>query len=410
MPLTRRQIYRRRRATVIGSVALVLGVLAYLPMTLLAPVEQVAAAEAPYTAPVPAPTELDFPDYGASAIAVVDDDGMLGTGGSEEPLPMASITKVITALVVLDANPLAGDEAGPSVTMTPADVASHDAFAAVGGSVVPVQSGWQFSQRDLVELTVVRSANNYATSLAHWAFGDDAGFVAATDAWLAEQGLENTTLVEPTGLSDDNRATASDLIELGRIALADPLISSIVNVRSIEVPHLGEMPATNRMLGELGIDGIKTGTLYDIVNLLFSSTFEVGGETVSVVGVILGAPGPDRGILNTDVLDLLRTTQAGFSEVVLVSAGEEFGSYSTEWGQSTTAVADRDVRVPMWHTDTIDATIELDRIGVAEAGSAAGEAVFTVGEKTVSTPLVLTGAITDPGPGWRLTNPFTLLG
>lgn len=409
MPPTRRQIYRRRRATALGVSALVLGTLLYLPMTLLAPLEQAEATPAAYTAPVPAATALDFPEYGASAIAAVGMPGELGRAGSEEALPMASISKVVTALVVLDAHPLAEGEEGPVVGMTAGDVAAYNGFVAVGGSVVPVQAGWQFSQRDLVELTVVRSANNYATSLANWAFGDEAGFQAAAATWLAENGLTSITMVEPTGLSPDNRSTASDLLALGRIALADPLISTIVNVPSIEVPHLGVMPATNRLLGELGIDGIKTGTLYDIVNLLFSSTFPVGDSTVTVVGVILGAPGPARDILNADVLDLLRSTQAGFSEVVLTEAGQEFGAYETEWGQETTAIAAEQVRAPVWFEDAIAAEVQLDPVGVAKVGSPTGEVVFTVGQSTLEVPLELSGRITDPGAAWRLANPVALL-
>jgi serine-type D-Ala-D-Ala carboxypeptidase (penicillin-binding protein 5/6) len=405
-------MYRRRRVTVAAIAVLLLGVLVYLPMTLLAPLHAVEAQADELPAPAAsAEPALDFPAYGASAIGLADDPRMLGTAGTEDTIPMASISKLVTTLVVLDAHPLAEGENGPEVEMTAADVADYQRFRAMGGSVVEVREGWRFTQRDLISLTVIRSGNNYATALVNWAFGgDDDAFRAAARAWLDENGLDRTTLVEPTGLSDENRSTATQVVQLGRLALADPLLEPLVDVRSITVPYLGELPATNRMLGELGIDGIKTGTLYDIVNLLFSSTFVVGGQEIRVVGAILGAPGPARDILNDDVRGLLASTQAGFVEVPLAEAGQRYGGYETAWGQSSAAVAAESASAVAWASDEVAAAVALEPTGVAARGSRVGTATFTVGDETIEVPIELASAITDPGAGWRLANPFALLG
>ena len=78
----------------------VLGILFYLPLTLLAPVPATKAVEAGYTAAVTPTQTLSLPAYGDSAIAAVGYPGLLASGGGSTPLPIASITKIITALVM----------------------------------------------------------------------------------------------------------------------------------------------------------------------------------------------------------------------------------------------------------------------------------------------------------------------
>src|SRR3954469_15683197 len=118
MPLTRRQVYRRRRIAVFGGLAVALGIAFYLPLTLLAPLRAVDAVLDPYSAPVQPAAALSFPGYGASAIGAVGFPGVLGSAGSTGQLSIASITKVVTSLVVLDAKPLAVGEQGPDITFT----------------------------------------------------------------------------------------------------------------------------------------------------------------------------------------------------------------------------------------------------------------------------------------------------
>src|SRR6187431_707282 len=98
VPLSRRQIYRRRRVTFFSAAAVVLGTAFYLPVTLLAPVPATAAAILPYEAPVTEAPALTFPVRGATAVSAVGFPGILASSGSTEALPMASITKLITAM------------------------------------------------------------------------------------------------------------------------------------------------------------------------------------------------------------------------------------------------------------------------------------------------------------------------
>ena len=102
--------------------------------------------------------------------------------------------------------------AGPDITFDAADAALYDSYRAQQGTVKPVHAGLVLSQLQLMQVVLVSSANNYADSLARWAFGSRAAFLAATKAWLAAHSLTGTTLLEPTGMNPGNTSTASDLV------------------------------------------------------------------------------------------------------------------------------------------------------------------------------------------------------
>jgi D-alanyl-D-alanine carboxypeptidase (penicillin-binding protein 5/6) len=408
MPPSRRQVLRRRRAAVSGALAVVLGAVFYLPMTLLAPVGPVPAAVAPLEV-VPQPAAaLEWPALGASAVGALGYDGVLGTAGVDTPVPIASITKVVTALVVLEAKPLAPADTGPEIAFTAKDVAIRAAYQAVNGKTEPVSAGLVLSQRQVMDIMLVESANNYAESLVTWAFGSVDEFLPVANAWLAEKGLASTSLSDATGMSPRNVSTATDLVALGKLALADPVVNAIVGTPVEQVPGVGELTNSNALLGIDGIRGIKTGTLDEAgACLLFAADYPVGDETVTIVGAVLG--GADHKALNLTVRTLLAGVLAGFHEVTLTTAGESYGEYSTAWGDSSRLVATEDVSVVVWSDTPVEATVTADEVGIAKRGTDVGEVEFTVRGEVITVPLELDRTIEDPGAWWRLTNPAALL-
>jgi D-alanyl-D-alanine carboxypeptidase (penicillin-binding protein 5/6) len=154
-PLDRKKTYRRRRIAIAASAIVVVGAGIYVPATLLAPVDSVSAELAAYTPPVAAAAQVSVPNYGASGIAMVGMPGLLASSGTTEPVPIASVSKVITALVVLDAKPLAAGDEGESISFTSKDVQIYNDYLADNGSVKPVAAGEQLSQRDVLELMLV---------------------------------------------------------------------------------------------------------------------------------------------------------------------------------------------------------------------------------------------------------------
>jgi D-alanyl-D-alanine carboxypeptidase (penicillin-binding protein 5/6) len=407
VPLTRRQILRRRRVTVFGGLGVVLATAFYLPFTLLAPLSTSAAQVLPWKAPVTAAPTLDWPSYGASAIGAIDFPGILASSGSTDPLPIASISKVVTALVVLEHKPLGVDDPGPDISFTSADVKLYSSYLHRNGKVEPVHAGIVLSQRQVMELTLVASANNYAASLVNWAFGSEAAFLPVARSWLDAHGLKNTFMSDATGMSPENRATATDLVELGKIALADPIVSVLVDTAHISIPGVGEINNTNDLLGQAGVRGIKTGTLDEAgACLLFAADYQIGSTVVTVVGVMLG--GADHPSLDRDIRTLLATAQSGFHEVALTAAGADYASYSTLWGDKSDVVATKNASVVIWADTPITLLVQAAPVTLEPAGTDVGSLSFSVGTRTIEVPLELKSGIEDPGVWWRLTHPTEL--
>lgn len=407
MPLTRRQIYRRRRIAVFGGAVVLLAAGFYLPVTLLAPLPTVAAAPVSYELPEATAPALDFPAYGASGIGAIGYDGVLASAGPATPLPIASITKVVTALVVLDAHPLEPGEQGPDITFSATDEQFYDQQVANDGIVVAVQSGQVMSQRNVMSLMLMVSANNYGQSLANWAFGSEAAYVVAANSWLQAQGFTGTTITDATGIQPTNTSTVADLIALGKLALASPVIAEIVATGTLDVPGIGPVTNRNGLLGIDGVDGIKTGTLDEAgACLLFSADHTVGSETITLVGVVLG--GPDHATIDAAIRGLLTQVDAGFREVTLAAEGETFGSFQTPWGDDASAVVAADTNVVAWSGAPVTVDVTVDDVRLAKAGTDVGDLVFHVGDRDIPVDLELSATIDDPGPWWRLTNPAAL--
>lgn len=403
----RRRMYRRRRLLVFGGGSLVLGLAFYLPLTLLAPLPLVSATTVNPSAPVTTAPAIDFPGYGASGIGAIGYDGVLASSGATTPLPIASITKVITALVVLEQRPLGIDEPGPTITFGAADEQFYADMVAQDGIVAPVSSGATISQRNLLDVTLMASANNYAQTLAAWAFGSEAAFVDAARDWLQREGLTSTTIVDATGINPGNTSTVADLIELGKRAVEDSLVGTIVGTQTVDVPGIGSFTNRNLLLGVDGVDGIKTGTLDESgACLLFAQDIEVDGEPITIVGAVLG--GEDHPSLAATVRGLLADADAGFQRVPLIEAGTPLATYTTEWGDEVMAVAMRSASVVTWTGIPVTATLDAEPVQLGRAGDDVGDLVFTIADREVVVDVELASTIEDPGPWWRLANPFRL--
>ncbi|PJJ63217.1 D-alanyl-D-alanine carboxypeptidase family protein [Compostimonas suwonensis] len=411
--LTRRQIYRRRRLVVFGGLAVILAVVlsvfVYGVSAFAAPVPATAAVlQQPAAAAQPA-AQLAWPGYGSAAIGAVGRTELLGTSGDQASVPIASITKIVTALVILDAKPLAAGEAGPDIQFTDADVDIYYDTIAENGSSAPVTAGMVLTQRQALETMLLPSANNYSVSLAVWAYGSVDAYLQAATAWLTEKGLTQTSVADTSGLSPASVSSPGDLVKLGMMAVADPTLSTIVSEATADIPTIGAIENTNTLLGTGGVDGIKTGTTDEAgACLLFSADVVVGSQTVTLVGVILG--GQDHTEVDASVLALVASAQAGFHEVVLTTAGTTFGSYTTAWGQNSSLVATDDATALIWSDTPVTAVVTAAPVQLADADEKTGTVSYTIGDQTIDVPLETSGAITDPGLGWRLGNPGELFG
>ncbi|MGN8048683.1 D-alanyl-D-alanine carboxypeptidase family protein [Curtobacterium sp. 22159] len=395
-----------RRPVTISVVAVLVLAVGYLVAAAVVPFAPASASTTTYAAPTSSVPDLRFPGYGATAVEATDFPESLRTSGDAKPRSIASISKVVTALVVLDEKPLQRGQAGPTITFTPAMEGLYAKYLALDGEVAPMPAGLKLSEYQTLQVMLMKSANNYAGSLAIWAFGSLDAYEHAAASWLHEHGLDHTSIREPTGLDPANRSTATDLVTLGQLALANPVVKEVVGTKTATVPGAGAIENSNKLLGLDGVEGIKTGTLDQAgACLLFAATYERGGKRVTVVGAMLG--GVDHDSLDQDVQRLLRSVADNFQVVTLAHAGQTFGTFSTPWQEEADAVASSAAEVLVWGRTTVSARTHLDRVTLGTKGERVGKVRFTISDHDpVTVPLVLARPIEDPGIWWRWTNPF----
>ena len=121
-----------------------------------------------------------WPVAGQAAF-IATGDGRVSAGPRQDPAPIASIAKVMTAYIVLRDHPLASAEDGPAITVTAADVADTDRRSRQQESIVPVEAGERLTERQALQALLLPSANNVAALLARWDAGSVEAFVARNE-------------------------------------------------------------------------------------------------------------------------------------------------------------------------------------------------------------------------------------
>jgi D-alanyl-D-alanine carboxypeptidase (penicillin-binding protein 5/6) len=275
---------------------------------------------------------LPWPTTGAAALSVVG-AGSLGHAGSGKPAPIAGITKVMTAYVVLKDHPLGLGASGPPILVTAAAVAAAQAGSASQQSVVPVVPGELLSELQTLEAVLVVSGNDIATLLADWDSGSVGAFVARMNATARSLGLSSTTFTDPSGVDVGSVSTPSDLIRLGEAAMAMPAFSAIVAMPQLSLPRAGLLYNPDADLGHEGIVGIKTGADAAAGGcFLFEAQQTVRGARLTVIGAVLGQYGTSPITTALYYAELL--THAAFAaadELPLVPPGRQVGTVLTSW-------------------------------------------------------------------------------
>ncbi|MEV8267852.1 D-alanyl-D-alanine carboxypeptidase [Microbacterium sp. NPDC076911] len=396
-----------RASVLVPILAVFLVVGGYLATTLLWPLYAVtptitASEVQPAGAPAAVPA---WPDNGSASISVAGIPGVLESSGGFESI--ASITKVVTALVVLDEMPLAVGEEGPSFDFTYADSADYWQYRYRGESALDVPVDGSLTEYQLLEGMLIGSANNYADILASSLWPSDAVFASAANSWLNLYGLDDITIVEPTGIDEGNVATPAALIALAEKALSDPVVAEIVAKQSVELPGAGLVENTNDLLSDPGVLGIKTGTL-TAWNLLSAKTVTVGETLVTMYASVLGQPD------NDERLDVSRAlydqTEAELQLVPSVTAGTVAGQVHTLWGEPVDIVTDGDASVILWNGDsgTVEATYALE--DSRNQGEPVGMLSVDGPLDSTAVELVLQSDIEEPTAWWRITHPLELFG
>jgi serine-type D-Ala-D-Ala endopeptidase (penicillin-binding protein 7) len=213
------------------------------------------------------------------AIVISDDTGhVLMAKSPDVVVPIASLTKLMTAMVVLDSKP----DMEEKITIQEADVdmLKHSK------SHVPVGTTW--TRKDVFELALMSSDNRAAAALARTYPGGNAAFLRAVQAKIKALGLTNTTIQEPTGLSPENTSTASDLAKMAQAAGKYSLIANITTDKSNTIRRNGRpftVHNTNHLVGASGWDVLlsKTGFTNEAGHCLIMRIEQAGTHATLVL-------------------------------------------------------------------------------------------------------------------------------
>ena len=235
-----------------------------------------------------------------SAILMEQSSGkVLFEYNADEALPPASVTKVMTILLVLEAI----DE-GKITIDDPVTVSAY--ATSMGGSQIYLKENEVMSVSDLLKAVVVASANDAAVALAEHLYGTEEAFVARMNERAAELGMVNTNFCNTNGLDDTDTGhltSARDIAIMSREVLKHPLIFdySTIWMDSVRNGEFG-LTNTNRLIRFYhGANGLKTGSTSK-AGFCISATAERDG--MQLIAVIMGAPSRDtRNALAASLLD-----------------------------------------------------------------------------------------------------------
>ncbi len=195
--------------------------------------------------------------------------------GADAVTPIASVTKLMTAMVVLDAN-LPMDE--------PLDVDLGD-LDMIKGSSSRLGMGTELPRREMLRLALMASENRAASALARHFPGGAPAFVAAMNAKAISLGMTNTHFDDSTGLSPTNVSTARDLAKMVEAAAGYPTIREF----SITPSHVVEVQPTGRVLGFHNSNGLVNAGTWDI-QLQKTGYIREAGRCVVMLAQIASKP------------------------------------------------------------------------------------------------------------------------
>ncbi|HEV8064132.1 MAG TPA: hypothetical protein VGP46_04835, partial [Acidimicrobiales bacterium] len=143
--------------------------------------------------------KLPLPKKGEATVEVAG-LGVVGSTPRQRCVPIASLTKIMTAYIVLKDHPLVGRQQGPTFTMTAADHQAWIAASEADDSNIEIQAGERLDERQLLQALIIPSADNIADYLAAWDAGSVKAFVAKMNAEVKALGLGCTHYADASGV------------------------------------------------------------------------------------------------------------------------------------------------------------------------------------------------------------------
>lgn len=356
-----------------------------LPVMLLLVAALLAGPAAPAAAQATTADTVDDEVTAAGAVLWDPLDGRaLWARAPSTPRRMASTTKIMTALLAVEAGTL-----DDTVTVSAAAAAAD---AVPGAATLNLRAGQQVAMRSLLTALMMRSGNDAAAAVAEHVAGREEAFVEAMNARARQLDLDDTRFLDATGLSDSaaHHTSPVDLARLAQTAMRLPGFADLVGIYRADVPGFGTLTSRNLLLDSYrGATGVKTGyTALAGLCLVASATRD--GRTYYTV--VLDS---DDAFADTTVL--LDHAFTGFT----VAAADDVaaGSYRTAAGTVALRIVDS---AP--HTVPVTATVRVRSSLLPTPprrladGTRLGRAELIVDGEVVDTATIESAAALDGAP------------
>jgi D-alanyl-D-alanine carboxypeptidase (penicillin-binding protein 5/6) len=307
------------------------------------------------------------------------------------PVPIASLTKLMTILLTLEHTHL-----NDVVTVSREAAETKD-------STVILRSGERLTVRELLEASLIASANDAADALASYVGGSEARFVAMMNAKARQLGLRESHFVRPDGLdAPGHLSSAHDVTFLARLLMHHAIVRQIVRMRVATISDGHVLHTWNDLLYSYpGIFGVKTG---HTSRAGWNETAAAHRRGVSIYATLLGSP--DRSTRNADLVKLLDWGFSRYVAVVPVVKGNAYATALLGYGRRPLElVAATTPRLTVPVSSLLVRRVvfpDVVSLPVAEGQSVGQIRVYQGGRLLAAVPLVASRSSSRPGVAGRV--------
>jgi hypothetical protein len=388
---------------------------------------------APALAVAGAQPSLPWPVVGQGAV-LVPSIGYAAHSGPTSSVPIASLTKMTTAVVILRDHPLVRGASGPTIIITPDMANQFDVDLDNDESNIPLQAGEHLTEYQMLEALMNQSANDVAWSLAVWDAGSLPAFVAKMNALARSLGAAHSHYVDASGFDPRSVSSAPDVLRVAAAGMQIPAFADIVGQSTVTLPLVGTVHNIVTQIGSNGVVGVKSGYTSQAGACVVLAGYRViGGRSVLVLASALaqhvpasvpakaGHPAAPTGLSSAQlgmeeeyplryagplVEKLLEASEDSVRSVTVARPGQVLGSVSVDWGgtaHTVRAVAGQGAWFAAWPGQKVAAVVRPARMAPgAKAGTHAGDAYFALGQQIASVPVRTTATVPEPSWPWRL--------
>lgn len=335
--------------------------------------------------------EVQFAENASSAIIMERDTGeVLYEKNSEESLPPASMTKIMTMLLIMEAIDKKQLKYEDMIRVS-------ENAASMGGSQIFLEPGEEMSVQDMLKGIAVASGNDASVAMAEHLGGTESGFADMMNEKAKELGLEKTHFSNSNGLPIENHYTsAHDLAVIAKELLKYEDITKFTGIYEDYLRQDTDNPFwlvnTNKLVRFYpGVDGLKTGYTKEAK---YGLTATAEKEGMRIIAVVMGSPSPKE--RNADVTTMLDFAFSQYKTHKLHERNEAVGEVKISKGQqkNVKAVTGESISILTKKTESIDQVVEKIELNEnmkapISKGDEIGTLIVENGGKVVSeTPLV----------------------